>query len=258
MSRKYLRQVMKTLSGGCRCHRCKFLPQPVVRDLWCYPRSLQTAEWLRSSARWSNPRRRKGQKHEGLFDCPNCSSTARLKNNTEIVTECCKHKALQETDPTKAWCQTPGCFAQGCSPHKHPEFYWKFGKAARRHKCSDKNRLVFEMLCNGLPLSKIAKITEMSYRDISARIEFFYDQIRSFTTKREDFAQVVFHRDVLTVRHRQPNADDQLADEAIEGACSCPASLHRSRAQRLHYGDFHSVQADEEDIWVAFRERARI
>lgn len=174
---------------------------------------------------------------------------------------------MQETDPTEAWCQTPGCFAQGCSPHKHPEFYWKFGKtaggdprwqcrlcrptfsegkAARRHKRSNKNRLVFEMLCNGLPLSKIAKITEMSYRDISARIEFFYDQIRSFTTKREDFAQVVFHRDVLTVRHRQPNADDQLGDEAIEGACSCPASLHRSRAQRLHYGGFHSVQAADE------------
>lgn len=48
------------------------------------------------------------------------------------------------------------------------------------------------MLCNGLPLSKIAKITEMSHRDIYARIDFFYDQVCSFSAKRQDFSQVDF------------------------------------------------------------------
>ena len=48
----------------------------------------------------------KGSKHEEFFDCPNCSSTARLKNNTAIVAEYRRHKVLQETDPTEPSCQT--------------------------------------------------------------------------------------------------------------------------------------------------------
>lgn len=234
-----------------------------------------------------------GKKNEEYFNCPNCSATARLKNNTAIVTEYRRHKVLQESDPTERSCQTAGCFAQGCSPHKHPEFYWKFGKtaggdprwrcrlcrstfsegkAARRHKRSDKNRLVFQMLCNGLPLSKIAKITEMSYRDIYARIDFYYDQIRSFTAKRQDFSQVDFNEagsrfatdsQTLTInwptrRPRTPVLVQHLCTAHARSGFIMEASIQFDPSMTMEEAELVSVQADEEDISVGFRENARV
>lgn len=234
-----------------------------------------------------------GKKNEEYFDCPHCSATSRLKNNAAIVAEYRRHKVLQETDPTEPSCQTVDCFARGCSPHKHPEFYWKFGKtaggdprwrcrlcrstfsegkAARRHKRSDKNRLIFQMICNGLPLSKIAKITEMSYRDIYARIDFFYDQIRSFTVKRQDFSQVDFGEmgsrfatdsQTLTInwptkRSRAPVVVQHLCTAHARSGFIMEASIQFDPSMTMEQAELLSIQADEEDVSVAFREHARV
>lgn len=234
-----------------------------------------------------------GRKHEEFFDCPNCSTTAKLKNNTPFIEESCRHMVLQETDPTEPFCETAGYFAQGCSPHKHPEFYWKFGKTAggdprwrchlcrstfsegkpaRRHERSDKNRLVFQMLCNGLPLSKIAKITEMSYRDIYARIDFFYDQVRSFTAKRQDFSQVDFREmgsrfatDSQTLainwptrRPRTPVMVQHLCTAHARSGFIMEASIQFDPSITMGEAEIISSQADEEDVSVAFREHARV
>ena len=235
----------------------------------------------------------KGKKHEEFFDCPHCSSTARLKNNKAIVAEYSRQKVLQETDPTEQSCQTASCFAQGCSPHENPELYWKFGKtaggdprwrcrlcrstfsegkAARRHKRSDKNRLVFQMLCNGLPLSKIAKITELSYRDIYTRIDFFYDQVRSFTAKRQDFSQINFSEagsrfatdsQTLTInwptrRPRTPVMVQHLCTAHARSGFIMEASIQFDSSMTMEEAEAISFQADEELLSVAFREHAQV
>jgi len=150
-----------------------------------------------------------GGKDKEFFKCPKCKTTSRLKNNKAIVEEYQRLRILNTTDPTAAACKTQGCFAQGMSIDYHPEFYWRFGstakgdprwrcklckstfsagRPARRQRRSDKNRLIFQMLCNDLSLAKISKIAEISYRDLYKRIDFFHDQIRGFTAERQDLS----------------------------------------------------------------------
>jgi len=115
-----------------------------------------------------------GKKHEEFFKCPTCTKTSRIKNNRAIVEEYKRLKYLQEYDPTVPSCRTEGCFAHGMAPETSPEFYRRFGKTAkgdprfqcrlcfktfsigkpaRRHLRSDKNRFIFQMLCNDVSLS---------------------------------------------------------------------------------------------------------
>jgi len=117
-----------------------------------------------------------GKKHEEFFKCPTCNKTSRIKNNRAIVEEYKRLKHLQEFDPTVPSCRTEGCFAHGMAPKTSPEFYRRFGntakgdphfqcrlcsktfsigKPARRHLRSDKNRIIFQMLCTDVSLAKI-------------------------------------------------------------------------------------------------------
>lgn len=234
-----------------------------------------------------------GAKHQEFFRCPSCSSTARIKNNKAIVEEYRRQTDLQAVDPNVLSCQTNGCFAQGSSPEDHPEFYWKFGKTgggdrrwrcrlclrtfsegrpARRQKRSDKNRLVFQMLCNGVPLSKIAKITELSYRDIYAKIDYFYDQVRSFTVRRQDFSQVDFNEVGLrfatdsqsltlnwpTKRSRAPVVVQHLCTAHARSGFIMEASVQLDTSMTMDQAELLSAEADEEAVSIAFREHARV
>ena len=64
------------------------------------------------------------------------------------------------------------------------------GKATRRQKRSDKNHLLYRMLVNGLPLSKMAAITGVTYHDLYRKIDFMHDQVQSFTARRQDFSSI--------------------------------------------------------------------
>ncbi|MBU2361183.1 MAG: hypothetical protein KKB02_20000, partial [Alphaproteobacteria bacterium] len=146
------------------------------------------------------------------------------------------------------------------------------GKPARRHKRSDKNRLVFQVLCNGLSLSKIAKITEMSYRDIYARIDFFYDQVRSFTAKREYFSQVDFREmgsrfatdsqtlaiNWQTRRPRTPVMVQHLCTTHARSGFIMEASIQFDPSMTMGEAEIISSESNEEDISLAFREHARV
>ncbi len=69
---------------------------------------------------------------------------------------------------------------------------FSIGKPAKRHLRSDKNRIIFQILCNDVSLAKISKIVDISYRDLYSKIDFFYDQIQSFVLQKEDFSKVDF------------------------------------------------------------------
>ena len=118
---------------------------------------------------------------------------------------------MRETDPTAPGCRNAACDSHGKAPSSHPELYRRFGTTAsgdarhqckvcrstfsvgppaRRHKRGDKNGLVLKMLVNGVPLSKIAAITGLTFDDIYREIDFIHDQARGFVARREDFARV--------------------------------------------------------------------
>ncbi|MCW3784708.1 hypothetical protein [Defluviimonas salinarum] len=234
-----------------------------------------------------------GAQHEEFFGCPHCTATARLKNNRAIAEEHRRLKGLQERDPTEPACRTEGCFAHDLSLENHPEFYWKFGKTAggdprwrcrlclktfsagkpaRRHRRSDKNRLIFQMLCNDMSLSKISKIADISYRDLYGKIDFFYDQVRAFTVRRQDFSQVDFRAagsrfatdsQTLTInwptkRKRAPVMVQHLCSAHARSGYIMEASLQLDPAMTMEEAEIRAVATDEEDVSVAFREHARV
>lgn len=154
-----------------------------------------------------------GKMHEEYYKCPACGATSRLKNNFAVVEERERMRLLRATDPCALACHTVGCAHQELPVDRHPDLYQRFGKTAggdprwrckgcartfssgkpaRRHKRSDKNRLVLDMLCNDLSLAKVSKISGISYRDIYRWIGLYHDQVRSFVVRREDFSRIDF------------------------------------------------------------------
>lgn len=235
----------------------------------------------------------KGRKHEEFFQCPTCNKTSRIKNNRAIVEEYRRLKHLQDHDPTVPSCKTPGCFAQGMAPEANPEFYRRFGKTAngdprfqcrlcsktfsigkpaRRHLRSDKNRVIFQMLCNEVSLAKICKITDTSYRDLYGKIDFFHDQIQGFTAQREDFARVDFREvgsrfatdsQTLTLnwptkRKRTPVAAQHLCTAHHRSGFIMEAAFQFDPTMTMDQAEEQSRAANEESLSVAFRQLARI
>ncbi|WP_324753497.1 hypothetical protein [Roseovarius sp. Pro17] len=232
-------------------------------------------------------------KHEEFFQCPTCNKSSRIKNNCAITEENQRLKHLQEHDPTVPSCKTPGCFAQGMAPEAHPEFYRRFsktangdprfqcrlcsktfliGQPARRHLRSDKNRVIFQMLCNEVSLSKICKITDTSYRDLYGKIDFFHDQIQGFIAQREDFSRVDF-REVgsrfatdsqtlmlnwPTKRKRTPVAVQHLCTAHHRSGFIMEAAFQFDPTMTMDQAEEQALAANEESLSVAFRQHARI
>lgn len=234
-----------------------------------------------------------GGRHKEFFISPTCSKTSRIKNNHAIVEEQKKLKHLQDFDPTAPSCRTKGCFAHGLAPEGHPEFYRRFGKTAkgdprwqcrlcsktfsigkpaRRHLRSDKNRIIFQMLCNDMSLSKISKIADVSYRDLYGKIDFFYDQIQGFVSKRQDFSKVDF-RDVgsrfatdsqtLTInwptrRKRTSIAVQHLCTAHLRSGFIIEAAIQFDPTMSMDEAEAQALAANEEDKSIAYRQHARV
>ncbi len=235
----------------------------------------------------------KGAKHQEFFRCPTCNKTSRIKNNRAIAEEYRRLKQLQEHDPTVPSCRAPGCFARGMAPEAHPEFYRRFGKTAkgdprfqcrlclktfsigkpaRRHLRSDKNRVIFQMLCNEVSLSKICKITDTSYRDLYGKIDFFHDQIQGFTAQREDLTRVDFREvgsrfatdsQTLTLnwptkRKRTPVAAQHLCTAHHRSGFIMEAAFQFDPEMTMDQAEEQALAANEKGVSVAFRQHARI
>lgn len=234
-----------------------------------------------------------GKKHEEYFQCPTCNKTSRLKNNRAVMEEFRRLQRSRTHDPTAPGCKTSGCFAQGMATDDHPEFYRRFGKTAkgdprwqcrlcqktfsvgrpaRRQKRSDKNRMLFQMLCNDMSFAKICKITGITYQDLYKRIDFFHDQVRGFLVEREDFSLVNFHQsgsrfatDSQTLMVNWPTRR-QRTSIAIQHLCTAHARSGYIMEASLQFDPSMSMQdaeeiarkANEAHVSIAFRDHARV
>jgi transposase-like protein len=107
------------------------------------------------------------------------------------------------------------------APETSPEFYRRFGKTAkgdprfqcrlccktfsigkpaRRHLRSDKNRIIFQMLCNEVSLSKISKIADISYRDLYGKIDFFTIKSKALSRRERISQRSIFERSAQSSR----------------------------------------------------------
>lgn len=234
-----------------------------------------------------------GGKHKEFYKCPACRATSRVKNNHAVAEELQRLRRLRETDPCAPACGRAGCSNQGLPVAEHPELYQRFGKTkagdlrwrckgcattfsigkpARRHKRSDKNRLVLEMLCNDLSLAKTSKISGLSYRDIYRRIDFYHKQVRSFVARREDFSDIDFKdagsrfatdSQALSVnwpsrKRRFPVVFQHLCTAHARSGFIMEASFQLDPEISPAEAEAQSIAANEEQVSTAFRRHARI
>jgi hypothetical protein len=140
----------------------------------------------------------------GISLCGACGQSSILKNNRAIVQEYRHLRTPFLAALPKDSCQSDGCENQGKAQEAYPGLYRKSGKTAKvvqrwkckaclctysvgssikRQKRSHVNRDILWMLTNGTPISKICDFTELSPRDVYAKIDFIYDQIGDLTAR---------------------------------------------------------------------------
>lgn len=138
--------------------------------------------------------------------CPECWKSSIVKSNKAIFLEYHRQMKLRLYNPTAPACRNENCLGNGRPLEKYPEQYRSYGKTAsgdqrhqcklckktfsigkpaRRHKRSDKNKFIFDMLVNNTALSKICVLAEISYSTLYEKIDYIYERVRSFTAGRE-------------------------------------------------------------------------
>ena len=234
-----------------------------------------------------------GKKHEEYYQCPACRTTSRIKNNHAVVEEHERLCRIRKVDPCAPACRTPHCANQNIPVAGNERCYHRFGitkggdprwrckgcaktfsvgKPTRRHKRSDKNRLVLDMLCNDLSLAKVSKISGLAYRDIYRRIAFYHDRVRSFVARREDFSRIDFgvvgsrfatDSQALTInwpsrKRRFPVVFQHLCSAHARSGFIMEASFQLDPDISPVEAEAQSLAAAEGPVSTAFRRHARV
>jgi transposase-like protein len=143
-----------------------------------------------------------------LLDCLGCGERLPIKSNLAIREEVRRHIADGQVAPT------PGCPNDQCSNHDIPlqigkckQHYQSFGTShagSSRYRCkncgrtftvarrstirqreSHKNRTLFSLLVNKMPMRRICEAAEVNPRTLYRRIDFFYNQCKAYCAHRE-------------------------------------------------------------------------
>ncbi|ULB08374.1 hypothetical protein ORIO_00255 [Cereibacter azotoformans] len=234
-----------------------------------------------------------GKKHEEYYQCDSCGTTHRLKNNRAVAEEVERLRRIRSTDPSAPACRNTDCANHGLSVAAHPGMYQRFGKTkggdarwrckgcgktfsvgkpARRHKRSDKNRLVLDMLCNDLSFAKMSRISGLAYRDIYRRVDFYFERVQGFVARREDFGRIDFRdagsrfatdSQALTInwpsrKRRFPVVFQHLCTAHARSGFIMEASFQLDPAVSPKEAEAQAAAAAEDHISTAYRDHARI
>ena len=132
-----------------------------------------------------------------VLACGKCGKNSTLKNNAAIYEE--RQRLAQGVlDPVAdPACGDPVCvaglFKDGPNfPHGAPRFQctackktFSIGKSTARQRKPHKNREVFALLVNKTPFRRMAEISELSSTSLYGKIDWLYEQCRSFVAERE-------------------------------------------------------------------------
>lgn len=145
------------------------------------------------------------RKHVPALKCPSCGEYPPIKSNAGIAEEFDRLSHYLEP-PVSASCTNPECENHGVGLDAGSGHYIEFGKTrsgSRRYRCKacgktfsvgrstlrqkqpHKNRLIFSLLMNKMPLKRICETADVGMATIYAKIEFFYRQCQAFAGARE-------------------------------------------------------------------------
>lgn len=139
--------------------------------------------------------------------CAFCNEKSPIRSNQAIAEEYARlgnHLNRQVSEPS---CKTEGCSMHNIPLSKSGSQYIAFGKTAagtQRYRClecrktfigkqksisgqrrSEKNRDVFILVVNRVPLSRIVETTTLAPKAVYDKIEFIHDQCRLYSGSRE-------------------------------------------------------------------------
>jgi transposase-like protein len=148
----------------------------------------------------------KGTGDEKNFTCGSCGQASVIKNNRAVVEEYRRLRRLQWHDGGQKSCGQKACRSHGRSLDVRPELYRKSGRTsaghqryackrcrstfavghpARNHRRQSKNGQILKLLVHGTSLSKISEIGDLAPRDVYRKLDFIYECVREFTSRRE-------------------------------------------------------------------------
>lgn len=150
----------------------------------------------------------------GLY-CQLCGKTTTLKSNRGVHEEFSRVAAFLRL-PERHGCLNRACENHGRTTREHPELYRPYGSTrsgSKRflckgcgktfsvpgpttgHKKPHENLLVFRLLMNHTPISRICEVADLSYTSVYGKIDFLHRQCLTFAAERErQFPEFHFER----------------------------------------------------------------
>lgn len=147
--------------------------------------------------------------------CQHCNTVTTLKSNQGVHEELIRIASFLAAGRLPG-CATPNCANHGKSLSVHPDLYrphgktrsdskrfrcracgstFSVGKATRRQRVPHKNHLVFGLLVNHQPLSRICEVADISFPTLYRKIDFLHRQCLAFVADRERrFSATEFER----------------------------------------------------------------
>jgi transposase-like protein len=144
-------------------------------------------------------------KNYPVLKCHACGEYPPLKSNTAIQEELAR-LSIYLTPPSELGCPNSDCEHSGIGVSKGSDYYTSFGKTksgSKRYHCKacrktfsvgvstlrqkqpHKNRLVFSLLMNKMPLKRICEATDLQMPSVYAKIDFLRSQCLAFSGYRE-------------------------------------------------------------------------
>ncbi|PWC77146.1 hypothetical protein TSH64_21950 [Azospirillum sp. TSH64] len=184
----------------------------------------------------------------GLY-CQLCRRTTTLKSNRGIHEEFSRVAAFLRI-PEGHSCPNAACLNHEQATRENPDLYRLYGKTrsgSKRflckkcgktfsvpgpttgHKKPHENLLVFRLLVNQTPISRICEVADLSYTSVYGKIDFLHRQCLRFAAERErQFSNTPFER-LYLCSDRQDyivNWGDRKARKTVQLTSAGTADLH--------------------------------
>lgn len=224
--------------------------------------------------------------------CRSCLTTFPIKSNAGVFEELTRMRDELMPEPTEPCCPDEACSNHGLGVSVGRAYYSSFGSSAigsQRWKCkacgktfsvpktsthrqrdSHKNKLIFKLLVNKMPLRRICEVAEIGPNALYGKIDFLYAQCMKFICDREaKLSGMDIHRLYLGVDRQDYAVNWTQRDDRRNTVISAVSSVDNETAYcfglHLNFDASLDPQAVEKDAYAAgdyakqppFRKHAR-
>lgn len=232
-------------------------------------------------------------KHYPHLTCLACGSMFPMKSNRGISEELERIRAEGSAGQSEPCCPDEDCPNHGIGVSIGKPYYASFGKTAigsprwrcsacmktfsaakkstHRQRDSHKNKLIFQLLLNKMPLRRICEVAEVGPNTLYGKIKFINSQCLKFIADREAaLPKLAIRRLYLSVDRQDYQVNWTKREDRRNTIVSAVASVDNETGYcfglHLNFEPSLDPEATEEDAWAAgdhcatppFRKHARL